>query len=157
MSVNPDLRIRAAEALKHTMQSAEHLLSKYQKHVMSNKLQPIFQPGQRVTVKASGTVYTGTVLSNEKRIYTHGENGYLEVMCQWDNPASHWRGGIFGFNQIHLTLLTDDGTGAQPKKVGPKETGHDLYPHKCSYCEIRFTSMVDKVFHEDIDHKDKLH
>lgn len=105
MSVNADPRIRAAEAIKRGVQRVEHLLTKYQKHVMYHKLQPIFKEGQRVTVTIKDEVYIGTVIENRRTIYTHGENGFLEVVCKWDNPEPHWRDGIFSFNQIHLTAL----------------------------------------------------
>lgn len=105
MSVNADPRIRIAEKLKKGASTIEHWLTLYQKHVMRKKLQPIFTEGQRVYVKIRDTTYTGVVIENRKTIYTHGENGFLEVFCKWDNPEPHWRDGIFSFNQIHLSAV----------------------------------------------------
>lgn len=107
MAVNNDIRIKALYQLDMLLGKARRGLHKLSTKVMKSKLKPKFNVGDRVVIVIRDTKYIGTALENKKTIYSSGENGFLEVVVKWDNPANNWRNGIFSFNQIHLERLQE--------------------------------------------------
>lgn len=107
MAVNNDIRIRAIYMLYQLTKKLEHKLININRFIMDSKLKYKYNLGDRVTTTIRDKVYIGTVVDRQKVIYTTGEDGFVQIYVEWDEPEENWTDGIQWFNQIHLAKLED--------------------------------------------------